>query len=256
MITPRRERRREVEPGDVGRSRCPRPPARRRPRHRWPGDLGPAAAGRPQLAGSGREARLDQAHPEFHRGHVRAERAHGIQRPRQRVHTRRPAPGPRWSSGRRRRSRRRGSAPSRRCRCPGRRRPRRWPRRPPSRWTSRRASAGVQRVGGVPDHGVRARRTSTARPGWSCRRSWPRTAGPRPPRPRPGRRFRLLRDHLAAHRGGQALDIDAVLDREPRAVARRVQPHDPGGIHGEIGPVRRAVQRSHGAFLLLVMATL
>src|SRR6185437_7118627 len=34
-----------------------------------------------------------------------------------------------------------------------------------------------------------------------------------------GGRARLLRDRLAAGRGGQALDVDAVLDRQPRAVA-------------------------------------
>ena len=45
---------------------------------------------------------------------------------------------------------------------------------------------------------------------------------------------RLLRDQLAACRGGQALDVDAILDREPRAVARRVQPYYPGGVHAVI----------------------
>src|SRR5689334_21073827 len=61
------------------------------------------------------------------------------------------------------------------------------------------------------------------RPGPSGRRHHRRVSG---------RRARLLRDHLAPGRGGQALDIDAVLDREPRAVSGRVETHDPGGIHG------------------------
>src|SRR6202007_3435943 len=37
-----------------------------------------------------------------------------------------------------------------------------------------------------------------------------------------------LGDHRAADRGGQARDVDAVLDGEPRTVARRLDPHDPG----------------------------
>ena len=56
----------------------------------------------------------------------------------------------------------------------------------------------------------------------------------------------------------QALDVDAVLDREPRSVARRVQPHYPGGVHtgdcrlpaGSVGsPPGLAQSRSHGTFV-------
>src|SRR6266536_2198211 len=59
-----------------------------------------------------------------------------------------------------------------------------------------------------------------------------------------GRRARLLRDRLAAGRGGQALDVDAVLDGQPRAVSGGVKTHDPGGIHDAIV----SKLRSHGRF--------
>ena len=42
-----------------------------------------------------------------------------------------------------------------------------------------------------------------------------------------------------AGRGGQALDVDAVLDRQPRAVSGRVEAHYPDGVHGgRFSPIR------------------
>ncbi len=222
-----------------------------------------------ELAGSGREARFDQAHAPFDRGHVGAERADRVQGPRQRVDAldRHPAPGrlqahDAAASGRDP-DRTAGVGAQAHVRLAGGDRDRR---------AAGRAAGHAQRVGRVhrrPGPGVGADRgpaqlgqvglAQDLSPGPAGRGHHGRVpvGGPGP-----------LGDHRAADGGRQARDVDAVLDREPhaRCSVRRPSKHDPGRagavvIHGVIlapggpgGTPRASAAKKSRTLCLEVMA--
>ncbi len=202
----------------------------------------------PGLARGGRETRFHQAHAEFGRGHVGAERADRVQGGRQRVHAvdRHPAPGRLQAhdpaAGGRDPDRTAGVGAQRDVRLAG-------------RDGDRRAAGGaagqaprISRVHRRPGPGVRAGR----RPAQLAQVGLADQLGPGPAgRGHHGRvpigRAGPLGDDRAADRGGHSRHVDAVLDGEPHAGTSGPQLHDPGrAAAGVIHTVMVALALGHG----------